>query len=824
MAERYDHLTIEPQWQARWAQDNLYRTTEDLNFPKARRFYCLDMFPYPSGAGIHMGHPEGYTASDILCRYKRMNGFNVLHPMGWDAFGLPAENYALKTGTHPSLSTAQNIANFRQQIKRLGYCYDWDREIDTTDPEYYKWTQWIFLQLYKKGLAYEANMPINWCESCQTGIANEEVKDGVCERCGGAVVKKDMRQWMLKITAYAERLLDDLELLDWPEPIKLMQRNWIGKSIGAEVEFELAAERSRGGQSMGEVEGHSASTPLGGQSVGGAEPTAKLKIFTTRPDTLYGATFMVVAPEHPLLAKITSAAQKAEVEKYVQQTKLKSDLERAHLEKDKTGVFTGGYAINPVNGRKIPIWVADYVLISYGTGAIMAVPAHDERDMAFAQKYDIPVITIFGEDGKATNSEQYNGLTSAVFKEKITADLEKKGVGKKTINYKLRDWVFSRQRYWGEPIPLVHCTTCGTVPVPEDQLPLKLPEVSRYEPTGTGESPLAGIADWVNTKCPVCGGAARRETNTMPQWAGSSWYYLRYIDPRNKNSLADRAKLNYWLPVDHYIGGAEHAVLHLLYARFWHKVLFDIGVVSTPEPFQRLTNQGLILAEDGQKMSKSKGNVVNPDTVIQEYGADALRLYIMFLGPLEMSKPWSLKGIAGVRRFLERVWNILERKKIEPGHQDEELRKVLHQTIQKVGEDINSLSFNTGISQLMIFVNAAQSREIIAKETLADFLKLLAPYAPHLAEELWAKLGYKTSIHLEKWPEYDAKYLTASEVEVVFSVNGKARGAQKVAKGLSQSELEKLALANPAVQKHLLGKTIVKKIIVPDKIVNFVAR
>ncbi|MDR2431440.1 MAG: leucine--tRNA ligase [Candidatus Margulisbacteria bacterium] len=797
MSARYNHLAVEPKWQKKWAETGLYKTTEDPAFPKAKRFYCLDMFPYPSGAGLHVGHPEGYTASDILCRYKRMNGCNVLHPMGWDAFGLPAENYALQTGTHPSVSTRQNIENFRRQIKAFGFSYDWDREIDTTDPEYFHWTQWIFLQLFKRGLAYEANMPINWCERCQTGIANEEVKDGVCERCGGTVVKKDLRQWMLKITAYAERLLGDLDLLDWPEPIKLMQRNWIGKSAGAEVDFPLADELAALGV---------------------------LKVFTTRPDTLYGATFMVIAPEHPLLAKITAPEQKTAVDGYVQQTRLKSDLERAHLEKDKTGIFTGAYAVNPVNGRKIPIWVADYVLISYGAGAIMAVPAHDERDLAFAQKYNIPVITIFGEDGLAVNSEQYDGLTSAALKEKITADLEKKGLGRKTVNYKLRDWVFSRQRYWGEPIPLVHCPHCGTVAVPENELPLKLPDVARYEPTGTGESPLAGISDWVNTVCPECGGAARRETNTMPQWAGSSWYYLRYVDPRNKNALAAQDKLDYWLPVDHYIGGAEHAVLHLLYARFWHKVLFDIGAVSTPEPFQRLTNQGLILAEDGQKMSKSRGNVINPDEVIRAYGADAMRMYEMFMGPLEMAKPWSTKGILGVRRFLDRVWNIFAQKKIADGHRDAELLKILHQTIKKVGEDINSLSFNTGIAQLMIFINAAQSRDTLAKDALADFLRLLAPYAPHLAEELWAGLGGRTSIHLEKWPQYDAEYLTVSEIEIVFSVNGRARGAQKTAKGLPPAELEKLALADPGVQKHLAGKTIIKKIIVPDKIVNFVVQ
>lgn len=804
--DKYNHLEVEPKWQTKWAEAKLYKCSEDLKFPKTKRFYCLDMFPYPSGAGLHVGHPEGYTASDILCRFKRMNDFNVLHPMGWDAFGLPAENYAIKTGTHPAVSTQKNIDNFRKQIRALGFSYDWDREVDTTDPDYFKWTQWIFLQLFKKDLAYEADMPINWCESCKTGLANEEVKDGKCDRCGGTVIKKNLRQWLLKITAYAERLLEDLDALDWPEPIKLMQRNWIGKSIGAEVDF-----------------------PIAGQ------PDKKLRIFTTRPDTLFGATFMVLAPEHPYVEEITTEDNLTKVEEYIEKTRQKSDLERAHLIKTKSGVFTGAYAINPVNGTKIPIWIADYVLISYGTGAIMAVPAHDERDFEFAKQFNIPIIQVVSKDGKsqeikealiedgyAVNSGPYTGMQTEEFKEKISADLEAKGQGKKAINYKLRDWVFSRQRYWGEPIPIVHCEKCGTVAVPETELPLKLPEVKKYEPTGTGESPLANIKEWVNTKCPQCGGPARRETNTMPQWAGSSWYYLRYIDPKNNQVLAAKDKIDYWLPVDHYIGGAEHAVLHLLYARFWHKVLYDIGVVSCKEPFQRLTNQGLILAEDGQKMSKSLGNVINPDDVIKEFGADAMRLYEMFMGPLEMVKPWSTNGIIGVRKFLDKVWRLFEQKPIKADPPAAELQKILHQTIKKVGSDIENLSFNTAISQMMIFINTAQDQDFISKKSIEDFLKLLAPFAPHLAEELWERLGHKTSIHLEKWPQYDEKYLTEDTATIVFSVNGKPRDTIQLSKNCTKEELEKSALANEKVQKFIEGKKIIKVIVVPGKLVNVV--
>lgn len=805
---KYDHLAIELKWQKKWEDAKLYKCIEDAKFPKDKRFYCLDMFPYPSGAGLHVGHPEGYTASDILCRYKRMNGFNVLHPMGWDAFGLPAENYAIKTGTHPAISTQKNIDNFRKQIKALGFSYDWDREVDTTDPDYFKWTQWIFIQLYKKGLAYEADMPINWCESCKTGLANEEVKDGKCDRCGGTVIKKNLRQWLLKITAYAERLLEDLELLDWPEPIKLMQRNWIGKSIGAEVDFQIDGQTDK-----------------------------KLRIFTTRPDTLFGATFMVLAPEHPFVEELATEENLEAVEEYIEKTRQKSDLERAHLSKSKTGVFTGAYAINPVNNVKVPIWIADYVLISYGTGAIMAVPAHDERDFEFATQFNIPIIQVVSkdsktqeikealiEDGFAVNSGTYSGMKTEEFKLKIVADLEAKGVGKQSINYKLRDWVFSRQRYWGEPIPVIHCDKCGKLTVPESELPLKLPDVKKYEPTGTGESPLSNIAEWVNTKCPQCGGPAKRETNTMPQWAGSSWYYLRYIDPKNNNALAEKPKIDYWLPVDHYIGGAEHAVLHLLYARFWHKVLYDIGVVSCKEPFQRLTNQGLILAEDGRKMSKSLGNVINPDDVIRDFGADSLRLYEMFMGPLDMVKPWSTTGTIGIRKFLDKVWRLFEQKQLDESAPAVEVLKVLHQTIKKVGNDINNLSFNTAISQMMIFTNAMQDQQTLNKQVMSEFVKVLAPFAPHLAEELWERLGNKTSVHLEQWPQYEEKYLVENTVTIVFSINGKPRDTVQVAKDTAKEVLEKMAQENEKVKRNLEGKKVVKTIFVPNKMVNIVVQ
>ncbi|MFC1517823.1 leucine--tRNA ligase [Candidatus Margulisiibacteriota bacterium] len=801
----YDHLKIEPKWQKSWDKQDLYKCTEDPKIPKEKRFYCLDMFPYPSGAGLHVGHPEGYTATDILCRYKRMNGFNVLHPMGWDAFGLPAENYAIKTGTHPSKCTQDNIKNFKRQIKSIGFSYDWNREVDTTDPKYFKWTQWIFLKLFEQGLAYQSNVPINWCPSCMTGLANEEVSDGKCERCKSEVVRKDMKQWMLKITAYAARLLDDLEKLDWPESVKIMQRNWIGKSIGAEVDFA--------------VDGHDRT----------------LRVFTTRPDTLFGATYMVIAPEHPFTLEITSEDQMTEVQEYIEKARRKSDLERSHLDKSKTGVFTGAYAINPVNNEKIPIWISDYVLITYGTGAIMSVPAHDERDFAFAKKFKLPIIQVVSKDGKphevkeahiedgiAINSGEYNGLKTAEFKDKITADLEKKKQGQKTINYKLRDWVFSRQRYWGEPIPVIHCLKCGTVSVPEKDLPLTLPKVKKYEPTGTGESPLAQIEDWVNTKCPKCNGPAKRETDTMPQWAGSNWYFLRYLDPKNDKCMADKKKIKYWMPVDHYVGGAEHAVLHLLYSRFWYKFLHDIKVVPNDEPFQKLTNQGLILAEDGQKMSKSLGNVINPDVIIKEFGADTMRMYEMFMGPLEMAKPWSTQGTSGIRRFLDKVWRTYQ--KPAKGDCTPQIKALLHKTIKKVGNDIEKLAFNTAISAMMIFINELSSLNELPKDAAEKFLIILAPFAPHITEELWGKLGNKESIHKQAWPKYEEKLTVDNEVTVVFQVNGKVRDKVQVGADISKDALEKLALANEKIKLFTKDKQIIKKIVIPKKLVNIVVK
>ena len=762
------------------------------------------MFPYPSGAGLHVGHPEGYTASDILSRYKRMNGFNVLHPMGWDAFGLPAENYAIKTGIHPRIATEKNIETFKRQIKSIGFSYDWDREIDTTDPGYFKWTQWIFLKLFEKGLAYEATVPINWCPSCKTGLANEEVTDGACCRCGTAVTKKDLRQWMLKITAYADRLLDGLEKLDWPEPIKLQQKNWIGKSIGAEVDFKIDGFK--------EV----------------------LRVFTTRPDTLFGATYMVLAPEHPIVLEITTEDHVAEVQEYIEKARQKSDIEREHLLKSKTGMFTGAYAVNPVNNQKIPIWISDYVLLSYGTGAIMAVPAHDERDFEFAKKFGLKIIQVVSKEGKlqelkeayieegiAINSGQYNGLKTEEFKEKITKDLEKKGLGKKTVNYKLRDWVFSRQRYWGEPIPVVHCPKCGVVGIPESELPLKLPEVKKYEPTGTGESPLANIQEWVNTKCPKCKGPAKRETNTMPQWAGSNWYFLRYIDPKNGKVLADKEKIKYWMPVDHYIGGAEHAVLHLLYSRFWYMFLYDIGVVGNDEPFKKLTNQGLILAEDGQKMSKSLGNVINPDDIIGEHGADAFRMFEMFMGPLEMVKPWSTQGIMGIRRFLEKAWKLFE-KNIDNKPLPKNIEALLHKTIKKVGEDIDNLKFNTAISAMMILVNEVGPLESISKEFARNFLLILAPFAPHMTEELWKNTGEKPSIHRQEWPKYDPELIKEEEMTIVVQVNGKLRDNIVIASDASEEEIKKLAQSSVKVKAFIEGKKILKVIYVPKKLINIV--
>ncbi|SLM18120.1 Leucine--tRNA ligase [uncultured spirochete] len=821
---KYPFRDIEKKWQQRWEDEQTFRVVEDERFPKEKRRYVLDMFPYPSGAGLHVGHPEGYTATDIYCRYLRMNGYNVLHPMGFDAFGLPAENYAIQTGTHPAVTTYANINRFRTQIKSLGFSYDWSREVTTCDPEYYKWTQWIFLQLFKKGLAYEAEMPINWCPSCKTGLANEEVRDGHCDRCGTKVVRKRIRQWVLKITAYAERLLADLDTLDWPEPIKLMQRNWIGKSEGATVRFTIA-------QSVASASADCAKSSAEGD---------QLEIYTTRPDTLFGATYMVLAPEHPFVPQITTAGQRAAVEAYIEEAAAKSDLERTDLAKDKTGVFTGAYAINPVNGARIPIWISDYVLISYGTGAIMAVPAHDSRDWDFAKKFNLPIIQVVAgpdetgpfdkepeactdEEGVAVNSGEFDGLPTAEFKARISDWLEERGLGKKAVNYKLRDWLFSRQRYWGEPIPVVHCEKCGIVPLPEESLPLTLPEVKSYAPTGTGESPLAAIPEWVNTTCPKCGGPAKRETNTMPQWAGSCWYYLRYLDPKNPKAFADRSKIDYWMPVDLYVGGAEHAVLHLLYSRFWHKVLYDLGLVNTDEPFVRLVNQGMILGEDNQKMSKSRGNVINPDDIVESYGADAMRVYEMFMGPLEVSKPWSTAGLVGVSRFLERIWALSERPIVEEPPSPE-LEKLLHKTVKKVTNDTATLNFNTAISQMMICSNELAKLESLPRAAWEPFVLLVAPYAPHLGEELWVKLGHEGSVSKAPWPAYREELTHDEEKEIVVQVNGKVRSKFIAPAGTSKEDLIEMAWRAEKIAEWLAGKEIVKVIAVQDKLVSFVLK
>ncbi|MGO8695326.1 MAG: leucine--tRNA ligase [Rectinemataceae bacterium] len=827
---KYPFREIEKKWQERWEKEKTFKTLEDPAVPRDKRRYVLDMFPYPSGDGLHVGHPEGYTATDIYCRYLRMNGCNVLHPMGFDAFGLPAENHAIKTGTHPSVTTHASIGRFRQQIKSLGFSYDWDREIATCEPEYYKWTQWIFLKLFERGLAYESDMPINWCPSCKTGLANEEVKDGACDRCGTKVTRKRIRQWVLKITAYADRLLSDLDLVDWPEAVKLMQRNWIGRSEGAAVVFEIE---------------------------GGA---GTMEIFTTRPDTLFGVTYMVLAPEHPLVAAITAPERRDAVDAYVEAAARKSDLERTDLAKDKTGVFTGAYAVNPVNGRRMPIWISDYVLISYGTGAIMAVPAHDDRDWDFAKAFGLPILQVvaregspeakigtcgdpdecFVEEGIAINSGDFTGMRTADFKVAVTAWLQERGIGKKAVNYKLRDWLFSRQRYWGEPIPVVHCPSCGVVALPESELPLLLPEVKSYAPSGTGESPLANVPEWISTTCPKCGGPAKRETNTMPQWAGSCWYYLRYLDPRNANAFASKQSIDYWMPVGLYVGGAEHAVLHLLYSRFWHKVLFDLGFVNTPEPFMRLINQGMILGDDNQKMSKSRGNVVNPDEIVREFGADSMRVYEMFMGPLEVSKPWATSGLIGVSRFLEKIWACSEKlddavvsrssageDRAAAGALPNEQLKLLHKTIKKVTGDTATLNFNTAISAMMIYVNEVGKMEKIPRSFWEPFVLLLAPYAPHLAEELWERLGprdggSRPSLAREAWPVFDESLCTDEEKEIVVQVNGKIRDRFVVAAGMSEKVLETAALARPKVKEWIETSTVAKVIVVKDKLVNIV--
>jgi len=820
MESKYNHLEIEPKWQKKWLDKKAFSAAD--NDKTKKPVYVLDMFPYPSGAGLHVGHPEGYTATDIFCRYLRMADFNVLHPMGWDAFGLPAENYAIETGTQPRISTDKNIIRFKKQIQSLGFSYDWDREIDTTDPDYFKWTQWIFLQLFKKGLAYEAEIPVNWCPELKTVLANEEVINGKSERGGHPVVKKPMHQWMLKITAYAEELLNDLELVDWSEPIKLMQRNWIGKSTGADVNFSIQVSN---------VGVQNKDTDHPGIRGARGPRTTEIQVYTTRPDTLFGATYMVLSPEHPLVDKITTEEQKETVKKYQETASHKSDLERTDLAKDKTGVFTGAYAINPVNQKEIPVWISDYVLMSYGTGAIMSVPGHDQRDYEFAKKFNLPIIQVISGgniekeahegDGELINSDFLNGLYVKDSKKKMTDWLEENNLGKYAVNYKLHDWVFSRQRYWGEPIPIIHCEKCGTVPVPEEQLPVTLPEVEKYEPTGTGESPLANINEWVNTTCPECGGAAKRETNTMPQWAGSSWYYLRYADPRNDEKLIDPEKEKYWLPVDVYVGGAEHAVLHLLYARFWHKVLYDIGVVSSKEPFIKLHNQGMILGEDGEKMSKSRGNVINPDDVVKEYGADSLRLYEMFLGPLEQQKPWNTRGVEGVYRFLQKVWRLVQRELAEK--QDADVEKARHKMIKKVTEDIKNFRFNTAISAMMIFTNEAQSKSA-TREDIEALLKCLSPFAPHLAEEIWQNFGHDDLICSGKWPTYDESKTIDKTIQIVVQVNGKLRSKLVSELNADKDGLLKMAKDDKQVQKWLEGKTIIKEIFVPNKLINFVVK
>lgn len=943
--EQYDPKIIEPKWQKKWLHSGIYK-----DYSKDKKFYTLDMFPYPSGAGLHVGHPKGYIATDVSARYKMLQGYSVLHPMGWDAFGLPAENYAIKNKIHPKIAVEKNIVTFKKQLEMFGFTYDWDREINTTDPEYYKWTQWIFLKLFEKGLAYEAEVPVNWCPNCKTVLANEDLENGRCERCGTQVVQKNMKQWVLKMTAYADRLLYELdsEGLDWEEQIKEQQRNWIGRSVGAEF-----------------------SLPIKGSE-------EKIDVYTTRLDTVFGMTYAVVAPEHPIIAKIKNKIENwQEVEKYLIAAQNKTELERTDLQKEKTGVeLKGVKIINPFNNEEIPLFVADYVLGFYGTGAVMAVPAHDERDFEFAKKYSLPikevVMPVFGEphegaikrqtispliqrksdgnflflklkgahtgiittiiggiedgesvagaaeretleetgyktkfinnlgekieshfyavhkkewrmridqpvvleivdeksiqdisekekemhdiiwftaeeamkklsyesdilrmkrylgentayvnDGRLINSDEYDGLTSGEAREKMTVWLEKEGIGKKKINYKMRDWVFSRQRYWGEPIPIIHCEKCGTVAVPEEQLPVKLPEVEKYEPTGTGEGPLAGILDWVNTTCPKCGGPAKRETNTMPQWAGSSWYYLRYIDPKNDKALVGKEKEKEWMPVDLYVGGAEHATRHLLYARFWHKFLFDIGSVSTKEPFQKLVHVGLINGEDGKKMSKRFGNVINPDDVINEFGADALRVFEMFMGPFTQNISWSTAGVSGTRRFIEKVYKLQDRIKNQEVR-IKNIENLLHKTIKKVTEDIENFRFNTGISSMMIFVNELEKEKEISMISYSSFLILLSPFAPHITEELWEKLGNKESIFLQKWPKYDPELIKEENIKLVVQVNGKVRDTLEVAADISEEEAKEKALQSEKVKKYTEGKDIKKVIFVKGKLINIV--
>ena len=803
MAVPYNHRVIEKKWRAYWEEHPI-----NVNDGKKEKYYCLDMFPYPSGNGLHVGHWRGYVISDVWSRYKLMHGYYVIHPMGWDAFGLPAENYAIKMGVHPAKSTAENIKNIKRQINEIAAIYDWDMEVNTTDPKFYKWTQWIFVQMFKKGLAYEKEMPINWCPSCKTGLANEEVVNGKCERCGADVTKKNLKQWMLRITDYADRLLNDLDKLDWPEKVKKMQTDWIGKSYGAEVNFK----------------------------VDGSDDV--ITVYTTRPDTLYGATFMVLAPEHALAKKLATDEQRAAVEDYIYQTSLRSSVDRLQ-DKEKTGVFTGSYAVNPLNGAKVPIWLSDYVLADYGTGAIMCVPAHDDRDFEFAKKFDIPIIQVISKDGKEIenmteayteasgimiNSGDWNGMESAVLKKEAPEMIEKMGFGKKTVNYKLRDWVFSRQRYWGEPIPIVHCPDCGAVPVPEDQLPLLLPEVESYQPTGTGESPLAAITDWVNTTCPCCGKPAKRETNTMPQWAGSSWYFLRYVDNKNDKELVSREKADKYLPVDMYIGGVEHAVLHLLYSRFYTKFLYDIGVIDFDEPFHRLFNQGMITGKNGIKMSKSKGNVVSPDDPVRDYGCDSLRLYELFVGPPELDSEWDDRGIEGVYRFISRFWKLVMDQKDQDVKETKELIKLRNRLVYDVTTRLENFSLNTVISAFMEYNNKLielSRKGGVDKKTLETFVQLLAPFAPHISEELHHELGNENSVFETGWPTYDEAAMEDDEVEIAVQINGKTRAVISIPKDIAKEEA--LAKGKEALGDKLTGN-VIKEIYVPGKIINIVAK
>ena len=799
MAVPYNHREIEQKWRKIWEEHPV-----NVNDGKKPKYYCLDMFPYPSGNGLHVGHWRGYVISDVWSRYKMLNGYYLIHPMGWDAFGLPAENYAIKMGVHPEKSTAENIANIKRQIKEIAAVYDWDMEVNTTDPNFYKWTQWIFVKMFKAGLAYQKEMPINWCPSCKTGLANEEVVNGKCERCGADVTKKNLNQWMLKITAYADRLLDDLDKLDWPEKVKKMQTDWIGKSYGAEVNFKV-------------------------------ENTDKeITVYTTRPDTLHGATFMVLAPEHAMAKELANDETRTAVEDYIYQSSLKSSVDRLQ-DKEKTGVFTGSYAINPINGAKVPIWLSDYVLADYGTGAIMCVPAHDDRDFEFATKFNIPIIQVIAKDGKEIenmteaytdakgtmiNSGEWNGMESSVLKKEAPHIIEEMGIGKATTNYKLRDWVFSRQRYWGEPIPIVHCDKCGYVPVPEESLPLELPDVESYMPTDNGESPLAAMTDWVNTTCPCCGGPAKRETDTMPQWAGSSWYYIRYTDPKNKEALASKEAMKYWLPVDWYNGGMEHTTLHLLYSRFWHKFLYDQGVVTCPEPYQKRTSHGMILGENGEKMSKSRGNVVNPDDIVAEFGADTLRTYEMFIGAFDLSASWSQEGVKGCRRFLERVWK-LQDSLVDGDSYSKELESKMHQTIKKVSSDYESLKYNTAIAAMMTLVNEFYKAGKVTRKEFETLLILLNPVAPHMTEELWADLGYEGRLYQTAWPEFDEEKTVEAVAEIAVQINGKMRGTIKIAKDADKETA--IAAAKEAVADKLTGN-IVKEIYVPGRIVNIVQK